>query len=64
LGIETIDDEMLRGIINYKDGENHDRITTLGIALMGHYLDTNYSSPLKGKTEVVRRIVKKAFHYH
>jgi hypothetical protein len=44
LGVEMIDDEMLlEEIINYKDGENHDRITTFGIALIqAHFLDTNY----------------------
>jgi hypothetical protein len=60
MGVETIDDEMLlEEIINYKDGENHDRITTLGIALIqAHYLDTNYVVALlkaKQNTEVVRR---------
>lgn len=44
LGVEFIDDEMLlEEIINYKEGENHDRITTFGISLIqAHYLDTNY----------------------
>lgn len=45
LGVELIDDEMLlEEIINYKEGENHDRITTFGIGLIqSHYLDTNYT---------------------
>ena len=44
IGVERIDDEMLlEEIINYKEGENHDRITTFGIALIqAHYLDSNY----------------------
>ena len=44
LGVELINDEMLlEEIINYKEGENHDRITTFGIALIqAHYLDANY----------------------
>jgi len=44
LGVELINDEMLlEEVINYKDGENHDRITTFGIGLIqAHYLDTNY----------------------
>lgn len=44
LGVELINDEMLlEEIINYKEGENHDRITTFGIGLIqAHYLDTNY----------------------
>ena len=34
---------LLEEIINYKEGENHDRITTFGIALIqAHYLDANY----------------------
>jgi hypothetical protein len=32
IGVEMIDDETAsEEIINYKDGENHDRITTLGL---------------------------------
>jgi hypothetical protein len=59
LGVEMIDDEMLlEEIINYKDGENHDRITTFRIALIqAHFLDTNYVVALlkeKQKTEVRR----------
>jgi len=44
LGVENIDDEMLlEEIINYKDGENHDRITTFGIALIqAHKMDAEY----------------------
>ena len=44
LGVYLIEDEMLlEEIINYKEGENHDRITTFGIALIqAHYLDANY----------------------
>ena len=44
LGIERINDEMLlEEIINYKDGENHDRITTFGIALiLAHKLNSEY----------------------
>ena len=44
LGIHLIEDEMLlEELINYKEGENHDRITTFGIALIqAHYLDSNY----------------------
>lgn len=44
LGIELINDEMLlEEMINYKEGENHDRITTFGIALIqAHYLDATY----------------------
>ena len=44
LGVHLIEDEMLlEEIINYKEGENHDRITTFGIALIqAHYLDANY----------------------
>lgn len=44
LGVELINDEMLlEEIINYKEGENHDRITTMGIALIqAHFLDSNY----------------------
>jgi len=43
-GIELINDELLlEEMINYKEGENHDRITTFGIALIqAHYLDANY----------------------
>lgn len=60
LGVELINDEMLlEEIINYKDGENHDRITAFGIALIqSHYLDTNYIVALlkeKEHTEQVRR---------
>ena len=44
LGIELINDEMLlEEMINYREGENHDRITTFGIALIqAHYLDATY----------------------
>lgn len=44
LGIERINDEMLlEEIINYKDGANHDRITTFGIALiMAHKLNSEW----------------------
>jgi len=44
IGVQLIEDEMLlEEIINYKEGENHDRITTFGIALIqAHYLDSNY----------------------
>jgi hypothetical protein len=44
LGVENIDDEMLlEEIINYKEGENHDRITTFGIALIqAHKMDAEY----------------------
>jgi hypothetical protein len=44
LGVERIEDEMLlEEIINYKEGENHDRLTTFGIALIqSHYLDSNF----------------------
>ena len=44
LGVERIDDEMLlEEIINYKDGENHDRITAFGIALIqAHKMDAEY----------------------
>ena len=44
LGIERINDEMLlEEMINYKDGENHDRITTFGIALIqAHKMDAEY----------------------
>ena len=43
-GIERINDEMLlEEIINYKDGANHDRITTFGIALiMAHKLNSEW----------------------
>lgn len=44
IGVELINDEMLlEEIINYKEDQNHDRITTFGIALIqAHYLDSNY----------------------
>lgn len=44
IGVYLIEDEMLlEEIINYKEGENHDRITTFGIGLIqAHYLDSNY----------------------
>lgn len=44
LGVERIDDEMLlEEIINYREGENHDRITTFGIALIqAHKMDADY----------------------
>lgn len=44
LGIERINDEMLlEEMINYKEGENHDRITTFGIALIqAHKMDAEY----------------------
>lgn len=44
LGVERIDDEMLlEEIINYKEGENHDRITAFGIALIqAHKMDAEY----------------------
>ena len=43
-GIERIDCEMLlEEMINYKEGENHDRITTFGIALIqAHKMDAEY----------------------
>ena len=43
-GIERVNDEMLlEEIINYKDGANHDRITTFGIALiMAHKLNSEW----------------------
>ena len=43
-GIERINDEMLlEEIINYKDGANHDRLTTFGIALiMAHKLNSEW----------------------
>jgi hypothetical protein len=35
------DEMLLEEIINYRDGENHDRITTFRIALIqAHFLDT------------------------
>lgn len=55
LGVERINDEMLlEEIINYKDGENHDRITTFGIALIqAHYLDANFCvARLKEKVKI------------
>jgi hypothetical protein len=58
------DEMLLEEIINYKDGENHDRITTFRIALIqAHFLDTNYVVALlkENKTEVVRGTAKKAF---
>lgn len=44
LGIERIDCEMLlEEMINYKEGENHDRITTFGIALIqAHKMDAEF----------------------
>ncbi len=44
LGIERIDCELLlEEMINYKEGENHDRITTFGIALIqAHKMDAEY----------------------
>ena len=44
IGVERINDEMLlEEIINYKEGENHDRITTFGIALIqAHKMDAEY----------------------
>ena len=44
LGIHLIEDEMLlEEIINYKDGDNFDRITTFGIGLIqSHFLDSNF----------------------
>lgn len=44
LGVERIDDEMLlEEIINYKEGENHDRITAFGIALIqAHKMDAEF----------------------
>jgi hypothetical protein len=46
LGVHRIEDEMLlEEIINYKEGNNFDRITTFGIALIqAHYLDANFIS--------------------
>lgn len=57
LGIELIDDEMLlEELISYKDGNNHDRITTFGIALIqAHYLDTNYIEARNGRKEEVKK---------
>lgn len=44
LGVHLIEDEMLlEEIINYKDGDNFDRITTFGIGLIqSHFLDSNF----------------------
>ena len=44
LGIHLIEDEMLlEEIINYKEGDNFDRITTFGIGLIqSHFLDSNF----------------------
>lgn len=44
LGVEQIDDEMLlEEIINYREGNNHDRITTFGITLIqAHKMDAEY----------------------
>jgi hypothetical protein len=44
LGVERINDEMLlEEIINYREGENHDRITTFGIALIqAHKMDADF----------------------
>jgi hypothetical protein len=59
LGVELINDEMLlEEIINYRDGENHDRITTFGISLIqAHYLDSNYvEAKLKETKKIERRV--------
>lgn len=44
LGVHLIEDEMLlEEIINYKEGDNFDRITTFGIGLIqSHFLDSNF----------------------
>lgn len=44
IGVVRINDEMLlEEIINYREGENHDRITTFGIALIqAHKMDAEY----------------------
>ena len=54
LGIHLIEDEMLlEEIINYKDGDNFDRITTFGIGLIqSHFLDSNV---IKARIEKTKR---------
>lgn len=44
LGVNLIEDEMLlEEIINYKDGENFDRLVTFGISLIqAHFYDANF----------------------